>query len=202
MGFRVQPIIDAQRRVVALELLAADAEALAFDDARAMAAHDLEALEPAHKLRAETGLRIHANVEWTTLWLASKELAARIAPGLVVELVERYDTISKASRKEQLAVLETVEAIRRRGGKIAMDDVSPSKLASELVGSLCPEIIKVESRDALLGIRRAARNALIIAERIETKEQAELALALGASELQGFWCDEVALWRDADSEVA
>ncbi|TXF10349.1 hypothetical protein [Pelomicrobium methylotrophicum] len=86
------------------------------------------------------------------------------------------------------AVLDAILEIRDRGGRIAMDDVCASDLERELIRRLCPEIIKVENRDALADVRRC-RGAVIIAERIETARHAELARKLGAREIQGFWCD-------------
>ncbi|WP_205617453.1 EAL domain-containing protein [Pelomicrobium methylotrophicum] len=190
--FRAQPILDATSlEVVALEVLAADADTLPFGDATAMAAHDLAALEYAGILCARTGLRAHCNVEWTTLMLAAGHVTVRVRPGIVIELVERFEALERAGAAAADAVLDLILEVRRRGGAVAMDDVTSTGPARDLIRSLRPEIVKVENRNTLADVRRFC-GATIIAERIETARHAELARKLGAGEIQGFWCDRQA----------
>jgi len=101
--------------------------------------------------------------------------------------VERHEIFDKSDIHAWIA--EAAFKIRGRGGMIAMDDVSLTTLERRLIKVLTPDIIKVENRDALFAVRGAVRGIPIIAERIETGKHAELAKALGANEIQGFWCD-------------
>ncbi|MBU9211644.1 EAL domain-containing protein [Burkholderia multivorans] len=187
--YRAQPILDAATlEVTALEVLSAGP--LVFEDEAEMIQVDVAGLEYAVGLVERTGLRIHCNLEYSTLMLVPRLIRERIRPGIVIELVERHEIFEKSEVHTWIA--EAAIKIRSRGGSIAMDDVTPTTLERELIKALRPEIIKVENRDALSEIRNAAKNTPIIAERIETGRHAELARKLGAREIQGFWCDRQA----------
>ncbi len=188
-AYRTQPILDAETlKVKALEVLSA--VPLAFDDEAEMIQVDVEGLEYAVGLVERTGLRVHCNLEYSTLVLAPWMICERVLPGIVIELVERHEIFEKCDIHSWIA--ETAAKIRGKGGLIAMDDVAPTTLERELIKTLRPEIIKVENRYALAEIRNAVKGTPIIAERIETGRHAELAQKLGAMEIQGFWCDRQA----------
>jgi EAL domain-containing protein (putative c-di-GMP-specific phosphodiesterase class I) len=202
--YRTQPILDATTlEVTALEVLSA--VPLALDDEVEMTRVDVGALEYAVGLVERTGLRIHCNMEYSTLVLAPRLIHEKIRSGIVIELVERHAIFERSDIHSWIA--EAAAKIRSRGGLIAMDDVTPTTLERELIKTLRPDIIKVENRDALAEIRNAVKGTPIIAERIETGHHAELARQLGARELQGFWCDRKAPnharhWMGANASLA
>lgn len=186
---RTQPILDAASlKVVALEVLSRGP--LPFDDEAAMIEVDCAALQYAATLRELSGLRVHCNVEYATLVLAPDLINERIKPGIVIELVERHAIFQQPDIYKWIA--EGVTQIRRRGGLIAMDDVTSTTLERELIKSLRPDLIKVENRDALVEVCRLVKRIPVIAERIETGRHAELARELGAAQIQGYWCDLIA----------
>jgi hypothetical protein len=188
-AYRTQPILDAATlEVKALEVLSA--VPLAFDDDAEMIQADVAGLEYAVDLVARTGLRVHCNMEYSTLVLAPWLICERIRPGIVIEMVERHEIFEKSDIHSWIA--DAAAKIRGRGGLIVMDDVTPTTLERKLIKTLRPEIIKVENRYALAEIRNAVKGTPIIAERIETGRHAELARKLGAMEIQGFWCDRQA----------
>jgi EAL domain-containing protein (putative c-di-GMP-specific phosphodiesterase class I) len=187
--YRVQPILDAATlEVTALEVLSAGP--LVFDDEAEMIKVDVAALEYAVGLLERTGLRIHCNMEYSTLVRVPRLIRERIRPGIVIELVERHEIFEKSDIYSWVA--ETVTKTRLRGCLIAMDDVTPTALEREFIKALRPDIIKVDNMHALAEIRNAVKGTPIIAERIETGRHAELARKLGAREIQGFWCDRQA----------
>lgn len=187
--YRAQPILDAATlEVTALEVLSAGP--LVFDDESEMIQVDVTGLEYAVGLVKRTGLRVHCNLEYSTLMLTPRMIYERVLPGIVIELVERHEIFEKSEIHSWIA--EAIAKVRSRGGLIAMDDVTPTTLERELIKTLRPEIIKVENRGAFAEICDAAKGTLIIAERIETGRHAELARNLGAREIQGFWCDRQA----------
>lgn len=191
-AFRCQPILDAvTQEVVALEVL--NAARLAFDDKTEMIEADIAALECAVEVAAKTRLRVHCNMEYSTLVRAPWSIYEKLKPGIVIELVERHEIFSGSEHRSIFPWLaEAAAGIRAKGVMIAMDDVTPTTLERELIKALRPEIIKVENRDALAEICRIVNGIPIIAERIETAKHAELARALGAKEIQGYWCDRLA----------
>lgn len=189
--FRVQPIINAQtHETVALELLSA--ERLPLGDEKRMLLGDIAAIHHAAQLAKETGLRIHANVEYASLILGLDRIVKEIGAGTVIELTERHEPLS--TRRDAVAILRRFEQeVRRKGARIAMDDVTVQDIEIDLIHVLRPEIIKVDNRDAMHGIKTVVpRGTIIIAERIEHAAEAELARRMGAHELQGFWCDRIA----------
>jgi EAL domain-containing protein (putative c-di-GMP-specific phosphodiesterase class I) len=187
-NFYTQTILDAETlELCAMEVLCR--KPVAFNDEMAMMEVDLQALECASSLAEKTNLRVHSNIEYSTLILAPwRSLRDRIWPGMVIEFVERNELLSNP---DVLAwVLEIASKIRERGGVIALDDVTPNEIERSVIRKLTPEIIKVDHRFALSEVRHAPYSPIIVAERIETKEQAVLARSLGAHEIQGFWCDK------------
>ncbi|WP_126448262.1 EAL domain-containing protein [Sulfuricystis multivorans] len=198
--YRTQPILDAATlEVTALEVLSA--APLSLDDEIGMAYVDLAAIEYAVSLTALTGLRIHCNMEYSTLVLMPHFVWKKVRPGIVIELVERHEIFEKSEVHTRIA--EAVTRIRSKGGVIALDDVTPTALERDLIKTLRPEIIKVENRDALAEMRNAVKGTPIIAEHIETGHHAELARKLGAREIQGFWCDrQTGQWVPANAHLA
>jgi c-di-GMP-related signal transduction protein len=191
LKYRTQPILNANTlEVTALEILAKNPKQLNYLDAKAMALHDLQSIDYALEIYEEN-LKMHVNIEWGTILLAGEEMTKRIIPGIIIELVERYDALLETSKKQQYTILKVIEAIRKRGGWIAMDDIDPSEITGALIMEICPEIIKVDNRDALSSLRSTHNVTKFIAERIESEDQAELARLLGADEIQGFWCDSI-----------
>ena len=188
--FNTQSILAAEtREICALEILSRRLPN--FDDEVEMLELDIAALEHAAFLADRTGLRIHCNMEYSSLILAPwRRLRDHIRPGVVIELVERNELLM--SQDIFTWMQEIVGRVRRNGGAIAIDDVSPNALELNVIKAFRPEIIKVCSRDGLLGVRDATGASLIIAEHIESREHAELARELGAHEIQGYWCDRIA----------
>lgn len=188
---RTQPILDVRTLDVAgLEVLSS--LSLDFSNHEKMIRADLAGIEYSIELVKRTGLRVHCNLEYATLVLAPWEIHERALSGIVIELTERHEILEKTDMQSRIA--EEVAKIRRRGGLIAMDDVKPTELEITLIKTLQPDIIKVEitNIDALDEIRTYAKDALIIAERIETDHHTELARRAGTTGIQGLWCDRKA----------
>lgn len=198
-GFRVQKILAVETHEIrAMEILSQGLPN--FDDEVEMLELDIAALEHAALLADRTGLRIHCNMEYSSMVLAPwRRLRDHIRPGVVVELVDRNELLTNPDVFAW--VRETIYVIRQRGGAIAIDDVLPNALELNVIKAFRPEIIKVCSRDGLLGVRDAEGASLIIAEHIESREHAELAKKLGAHEIQGFWCDKIAERSDRTTET-
>lgn len=190
--FRAQPITDPKTmEVVGLELL--HRSPLNFFDRDSMLAVDVCALENASILARHyrDRLRIHCNVELTSIlnthwWDA---MAGVMWPSIVVEIVERNYLLGMGNAMHRTGIV--VDGIRRRGGAIALDDVTGTEIELMAIGALRPEIIKIERMDFIAPIRQIT-NARLVAERIETEDDAHQAVCLGADELQGYWCDVMA----------
>jgi hypothetical protein len=112
---------------------------------------------------------------------------------VVVEITER----SLASRPAEL--LHAVERVRRRGWGIALDDVGADWRSVALLPFLRPDVVKLDrsvvadpgSRDAARVIRAVREHTdrhggIILAEGIETAEQAQQAREYGARLGQGW----------------
>lgn len=187
--FRHQFILNAKSMsVTAAEVLAGNVSELKFDDPEFMLKHDVAAVRYAGEFAKRTGLRAHCNIEPSTLVLGLRHVVKAINPGIVIELVERYEQDGFLPHASD--VIEAVRAMRKAGALIAMDDVTPTELERELIQRVRPDIIKVEHRDALTKVSRIASTRHLIAERVETAWHAQLAKLMGVVELQGFWCDD------------
>lgn len=188
--FRAQPIVEADSslKVKGLELL--HRKRLNYADANAMLEVDIKALENAAILAREYGSdwRIHCNVEITSLihprWIDA--MIGNICPAVVVELVERNHSLSDDRILHQVHLM--VEAIRKYGGTIALDDVTGTPIELAAILEMQPEIIKVEDTRRIDYLKGWGASKLVI-ERIETPAQAAHAKSLGVDELQGYWCD-------------
>lgn len=183
---RTQPIVDAtSMRVVAYEVLSNGR--LPFGDADGMLRVDLSSLEYGALLAKTSGIRVHCNLEYHTLITATDEIERLVCAGIVVELVERHDILRHKRMFERVA--KSAERLRAAGALIALDDVTLCSRERSLIRAVHPDIVKVDNRDALVSLCKATHGLQIVAERIEQEHQAELARLLGASMLQGFWCD-------------
>lgn len=186
--FKIQPIIDAATsELVALEVLAREPAPL--HDPVAMRDIDLAALRYAALLRRQLAVRVHSNIEYSTILDAWAEVRPYAASGVVLELVER-----KAALKRERAAIDVLVAInewRQGGGRIAFDDVSMRDTQIlAMIGATHPDIVKVESANGI-DLRVLSNGARVVVERIETRQQAESARAAGADELQGFYIDRL-----------
>lgn len=188
--FKAQPIVEADSslKVKGLELL--HRERLNYADPNAMLDVDIKALENAAILAREYGgdWRIHCNVEITSLihprWVDA--MMGNMCPAVVVELVERNHLLADDRILHQAHLM--VEAIRRYGGTIALDDVTGTPIELDAILAMKPEIIKVEDTKRIDHLKGWSASKLVI-ERIETPAQAAHAKSLGVDELQGYWCD-------------
>ncbi|HHV49150.1 MAG TPA: hypothetical protein GXX56_09375 [Rhodocyclaceae bacterium] len=186
---RTQAILDAETLTLhGCEVLTGGR--LQFDNPSFMAQVDLSAFNYALKLVEQGAENVHCNFEYTSLVQHAKIIGQRAVKGVVIELVERTDflienpTLLSQSRR-------VLDQVRKRGAAIAMDDIEPSSLERSLVEIIRPDILKTDNRDALYGIRRFTGSRPIVAERIETETQAAMARWLGATHLQGYWCDDL-----------
>ena len=187
--FKVQPIVNAATgEIAALEILSADP--VPMHDPAAMCDIDLAALRYAALLRRRIGLRIHSNIEYTTILNAWSQVQHYAAPGVVLELLERTDALRR--KNAVINVLIAAKRWRDGGGLIAFDDVSMHNgQILAMIGATHPDIVKVESTDGIEDLRRLSGGARIIVERIETQRHAKIARAAGADELQGFYIDRL-----------
>lgn len=192
--FRAQPILNAiSLDVCALEVLYRNAKP--FNNEAEMLKVDMEALEYASQLRGQSRLRVHCNMELSSLIRVSQQaIQKNIRPGVVIELVERNDLLKNPDAF--IRIQDMVSCILACGGAIAMDDVTPSDIEIKAIKALRPNILKVTNRESLIAIRSLTGQNQIIAECIETISDAQVAKSLGAHELQGYWCDELATKAD------
>jgi diguanylate cyclase (GGDEF)-like protein len=152
---------------------------------------------------ADAGLRspatLFVNVEPATLGApcppALRDDWARGAPNLrvVLEITERAVTARPAE------LLRVAEEVRRRGWGIALDYVGADTRSLALLPFVRPDIVKLDLRllheqttvgtaDIVnaVGAHAERTGALVLAEGIETPEQADLARAMGARLGQGW----------------
>jgi hypothetical protein len=114
---------------------------------------------------------------------------------LVVELTER------ALPNHTTDLIPLAEDLRRRGARIALDDVGTDPRSLALMPFLRPDVIKLdlgllhnspsrEIAEVVHAVNAEAERtgALILAEGIETEDHLRRALALGASYGQGWLC--------------
>lgn len=168
-------------------------QVVALDLACALAA--LDAARAAPSTRAHT---LFINVEPATLGrrdLGLHELLHERGDGLqlVLEVTER------ALIDDPAGLLATVADYRAAGWRIALDDVGAERESLALMPFLRPDVIKLDLRlvqqqpsPALAEIVHAVRaqaertGAVVLAEGIETRDQGQLAQAMGAAVGQGF----------------
>lgn len=146
---------------------------------------------------------MHSNIEYSTILEAWEEVIPFAPSGVVLELVERGAALQR--ERAVAKVLASMREWRKGGGLIAFDDVPmrdveppppkgggftarSGKLLS-MIGTVQPDIVKVESLRGIAVLRPLSGGATVVVERIETRRQAEQAKAAGADELQGFYFD-------------
>lgn len=188
--FRTQYILCANSlEIMGAEVLCRNVSSLRFDDADFMLEHDREALRFAYKFSKATGYRAQCNVEPTSIIGGVKSLLEFADRSVVVELVERHEP--RYDSHLFCSLVDGCRRIMKAGYRLAMDDVTPTDLEIELIQILKPNFLKVDGRQSLERVKKHAPGGYLIAERLESEGQAELAKRLGVRELQGFWCDSI-----------
>ena len=207
-----QPVVDlTSGTVVGYEALARDTTAGVLrrpDDlfARARAQGRLAeldwacrtaALRDAHALPPGSALFVNTDpaAAGTTAPPAYQQAAAAVGPALVrvLEVTER----ALAHRPGPL--LAMVDAARRAGWRIALDDVGVQPASLSLMPFLRPDVIKLDLRLVqdrttvqaaevvnAVAVQAAQTGAIVLAEGIETRAHADLARSMGASLGQGY----------------
>ena len=191
-NFRAQPIICARTKAVkGLELLSRNR--LDFSDQQSMLMADVEAIKAAWVVanHYKGSMRVHCNVEMSSMasLLWTDTMVEYMCPGVVVELVERNDSLTCCRSFSRMC--HTVQWLRRMGGVVAMDDWTGTPIEMNMLSELSPEIIKVNEPRYLSQVTACGLGpeTHIVVERIETQQQAYEAARIGATELQGYWCD-------------
>lgn len=202
-----QPIVDLETRlVVGYEALArgpvgsrlespADLFAAATDRHRLVALDALcqeSAVSAALAHGFASPLTLFVNVEPDTIGVRP---LPPIGPGLrtLVELTERTLTTRLAD------LLPALQRARAQGWGVALDDVGADTRSLALMPLLRPDVIKLDLRlvqqhatreiasiVGAVGAQAEHTNATVLAEGIETEEQAQYARALGATLGQGY----------------
>lgn len=202
-----QPVVDLESgRLIGFEALARGPEGSVLESPRALFAlarseDRLLELDAACRNMAVSSAASHAikspltlfvNVEPETALLGSLPQIARDVRG-VVELTERTLT----SRLAEL--LPAVQSARAQGWGIALDDVGADTRSLALMPLVRPDVIKLDLRlvqaqptpeiaaiAGAVGAQAERTGATVLAEGIETEEQAQYARALGATLGQGY----------------
>lgn len=189
-NFRVQPMLACgSHEIVGYELLFRNR--IDFSDKQQMLEVDIAALKAARFLcmAYKSKKRVHCNVEISSMlnldWVVA--MAEHVAPGMVIEIVERNELVRNHWGFQQLKSL--CRGIRDLGGEIALDDVSGTVLEEKMIEVFRPSVLKANDRRGLDFIASLGTGAIVVAEHIESFEIASQAVVLGASELQGYWCD-------------
>ena len=157
----------------------------------------LAALQGAHLLPAHSALFVNTDpaVAGTPAPPAYREAEAGAGPAVVrvLEVTER----ALAHRPGPL--LQMVDAARRAGWRIALDDVGVQAASLSLMPFLRPDVIKLDLRlvqgrttvqaaevVSAVAVQAAQTGAVVLAEGIETPAHADLARSMGASLGQGY----------------
>lgn len=202
-----QPIVDLETgRLFGFEALSRGPAGTALEPpeclfAAARAEDRLAELDAACQAAAVANAAAHSIKSPLTLFVniepgaARFESLPRIGPDVhgIVELTERMLT----SRLAEL--LPAVQSARARGWGIALDDVGADTRSLALMPLLRPDVIKLDLRlvqaqptpeiaaiAGAVGAQAERTGATVLAEGIETDEQAQYARALGATLGQGF----------------
>ena len=160
---------------------------------------ELEAIRRALWWIGELPHDVYLSLNVSPTVVASHALADLLAGGtrraLVIEITEH------AAIDDYDAVARGLSAIRRRGGRLAVDDAGAGFASLRHILRLSPDIIKLDRSiinqiDTAIGHRAMARaliefadatGATIVAEGIERKEELEAIRALGVRFAQGFY---------------
>ena len=189
-NFRVQPMLACEsHEILGFELLYR--HRVDFTNRRQMLEVDIAALKAARFLCTayKSKLRVHCNVEASSMlnldWVVA--MAEHMVLGMVIEIVERNELIRHHWGFQRIKNL--CEGIRGLGGEIALDDVAGTDLEERMIEVFRPRVLKANDRSGLDFISSLGTGAIVVAEHIESSEIATQAVKLGASELQGYWCD-------------
>lgn len=202
-----QPIVDLKTgRVFGFEALARGPEGTALEQparlfAAARAEGRLAELDAACQATAVASADTHAIQSPLTLFVNVEPDAhglrslPPLGPGVrgIAELTERMLT----SRAAEL--LPAVQAARERGWGIAVDDIGADTRSLALMSLVCPDVIKLDRSlvqaqptpeivaiAGAVGAQAERTGATVLAEGIESEDQARYARALGATLGQGF----------------
>lgn len=175
--------------------LIAAAEALGrMDDlGRAIRARIAKDLDEAPERREDIFVNLHPT-EFDLRLVASDEPLISHASRVVFEVTERAQLQSEQETRR------TLDAIRASGFRIALDDLGEGYAGLNWISKLGPDVIKLDmtlvrdvpvstiKRDiiaAVVGLCRRSR-ILVVAEGVETKDEAATLRALGCELLQGY----------------
>lgn len=203
----LQPIVDLETgRLFGYESLARGPEGTALEApdrlfAAARAEDRLGELDAACQIAAAANAEMHGikspltlfvNVEPDAMGFTSLPRVGRDVRG-IIELTERTLTTHLAE------LLPAVQLARERGWGIALDDVGADTRSLALMPLLRPDVIKLDLRlvqdqptpeiaaiAGAVGAQAERTGATVLAEGIETQEQAQYARALGATLGQGY----------------
>ena len=206
-----QPVVDlVTGAVVGHEALARDTvtgtprpPAELFDRARAQGrsaeldwACRAAALRGAHLLPPGTALFV--NTDPAAAGTAAPPAYLRSAAGVDPALVRVLEVTERALADRPGPLLTMVDAARRDGWRIALDDVGVQAASLSLMPFLRPDVIKLDLRLVqdrttvqaaevvnAVAVQAAQTGAVVLAEGIETPAHAELARSMGASLGQG-----------------
>jgi EAL domain-containing protein (putative c-di-GMP-specific phosphodiesterase class I) len=203
----LQPIVDLETgRLFGYESLARGPEGSELEApgrlfAVARAEGRLAELDAACQIAAAANAEVHGikspltlfvNVEPDAMGFASLPRVRRDVRGMI-ELTERTLTTRLAE------LLPAVQEARERGWGVALDDVGADTRSLALMPLLRPDVIKLDLRlvqdqptpeiaaiAGAVGAQAERTGAAVLAEGIETEEQAQYARALGATLGQGY----------------
>lgn len=185
-----QPILDAQGRVVAYELLFRRATVSVFDgepDAASQTIIDNAMIYGLEKLTA--GLPAFINCTADTL---SKEFILLLPPAsTVLEVLETVEVTED--------VVKDCIRLRQKGYKLALDDFNYTPSLDPLIE--IADFIKIDFRSTPPGDRQTLISALnhfngvYLAEKVETREEYEEAAQEGFSLFQGYYFCKPSLIR-------
>jgi EAL domain-containing protein (putative c-di-GMP-specific phosphodiesterase class I) len=202
-----QPIVDLETGMqFGFEALARGPEGTALESpdrlfAAARAADRLAELDDACQLTAIAAARRHAITAPLTLFVNVEPDTAGFAPMPRVEREFRgmIELTERALTSRLAELLPAVQSARERGWGIALDDVGADTRSLALMPLLRPDLIKLDLRlvqnqptpeiaaiAGAVGAQAERTGATVLAEGIETEEQAQYARALGATLGQGF----------------
>jgi EAL and modified HD-GYP domain-containing signal transduction protein len=189
--FARQAIVDRRGRVAGYELLFRGhrGEGGVIPDAEHATCQVLVAAFAEVGIAVATGGTC-AFVNVTERWLREVDPIPLPAERTVLELLEDVEPSP--------ALLERLRAVRAEGFRVALDDFDPATPAAGFVDHV--DIVKVDVREherpAAEALIRdlAARGCTVVAEKVETQQERDWALAAGAHLFQGyFFCRPVEL---------
>lgn len=139
-------------------------------DPTAMIEVDLAALRHAALLRQKLGIRVHSNIEYSTILEAWEEVILFAPSGVVLELVERGAALER--ERTVAKVLASMREHGEREGGSSLDDVPmhDGKLLS-MIGMVRPDIVKVESPRSIAVLRALSDGVTVVVERIEARSR-------------------------------